>query len=113
MRGGYSPSHPQPLDDAAVLQVLLDDLVDVGVVEVRVPDAFRIDHDARPLLAAIEAAGLVDADLAFAGETELLDAALGVIADLARPLVVAADAAVVALVAAEEDMLCVIGHARF
>ena len=58
-----------------------------------------------PFLAAIEAAGLVDAHLAFAGEAELLDALLGVVAQLAGALVVAADAAAVALVAAEEDVL--------
>src|SRR5438045_7916560 len=113
MRDGCSPSHPQALDHAAVLQVLLDSLIDVGAVEVGVPDRVGIDDDARTLLAAIETARLVDADLAFAREAEFLDALLRVIADLARPLVVAADAATVALVAAEENVLCVIGHTRF
>jgi hypothetical protein len=41
--------------------VLVDDLVDVLLVDVRVPGAFRIHDDARAFLAAIEAAGGVDA----------------------------------------------------
>src|SRR6266850_2045797 len=110
---GCSPSHLQALDHAAVLEVLLDDLVDVGAIDVGVPDRVRVDHDAGAFLAAVEAARLVDADLAFTGEAELLDAALGVVADLAGALVVAADPAAVALVAAEEHVLCVIGHTRF
>ncbi len=101
------------LDHAAVLEVLLDDLVDVGAIDVGVPDRVRIDHDAGAFLATVQAAGLVDADLAFAGEPELLHPALGVVADLGCALVVAADPAAVALVAAEENVLCVIGHARF
>src|SRR5437762_7364572 len=80
--GGCSPSHAQALDDAAVLQVFLDDLVDVSAVDIRVPDRVRINDDARTLLAAVEAAGLVDAELARPGEAEFLHAALSVIAQL-------------------------------
>src|SRR3954469_2437919 len=54
-------SDPQPLDDAPVLHVLLDDLVDIGLVHVGVPDRVGIDHDAGAFLAAVEAARLVDA----------------------------------------------------
>src|SRR5688572_23685928 len=64
-RGGYSPAlHPEALDDAAVLQMLFDDLVDVGLIDVRVPDRIGVDHDAGTFLAAIEAARLIYADLA-------------------------------------------------
>src|SRR5258707_1153257 len=52
--------HPQPLDDTAVLEVLLDDLVDVGLVDVGVPDRVGVDDNARAFLAAVEAARLVD-----------------------------------------------------
>src|SRR5262245_21124744 len=66
----------QSRDDAPVHQVLVDDLVDVGLVDVRVPDLLGVhDHDGA-FVAAIEAARLVDAHLALAAELELLDAAL-------------------------------------
>src|SRR5262245_18961623 len=84
--------HPQAFDDAAVPQVLLDDLVDVGLVDIGVPDRVRVDDDAGTLLAAIEAARLVDAHLAFTGHAERLDAALGVVAHGRGALVVAAGA---------------------
>src|ERR1043165_1598469 len=86
--GARAHLHPQALDHAAVLDVLLDDLVDVGAVDVRVPDAFRVHHDAGTFLATVEAARLVDAHLAFARQAELLDARLGIVADLRRALVV-------------------------
>src|SRR5688572_24761696 len=109
LNGG--PSKAQPFDHAAVLQVLLDDLVDVRAVDVRVPDRVRVDHHARTFLAAVEATRLVDPDLALPGEPELLDALLGVIAQLRRALGGAArTVARLALVAAEEDVLVVIGH---
>src|SRR3954471_2597835 len=82
-------SDPQPLDDAPVLHVLLDDLVDVGLVHVGVPDRVGIDHDAGAFLAAVEAAGLVDAHLALARKPELLHALLGIVAHVRGALVVA------------------------
>src|SRR4051812_24653057 len=103
-------SYPQALHDPAVLEMLLDDLVDVGLVHVGVPDLLRIHHDAGAFLAAVEAAGLVDAHGARARKAELLDALLGVVAQRARALVVAAGLAVLALVAAEEYVLVVVAH---
>src|SRR5712664_4040842 len=91
-------------------EVLLDNLVDVGPVDVGVPDRVGIDHDAGALLAAIETARLVDAHASRPGEAELLDAVLRVVADLRGTLVVAAHTPAVALVAAEENMPSVIGH---
>src|SRR6185503_20873409 len=70
--GWRHASDSKSFDDAAVQEVLLDDFVDVGAVDVGIPDRLRIDHDAGPLLAAIEAARLVDAHLALACETERL-----------------------------------------
>src|SRR5688572_1683285 len=103
-------SDAQALHDAAVLEMLADDLVDVVLIDVGVPDSVGVDHGNRPLLAAIEAARLVDANLAGAGKLEALDAVLGVVAHLLRAAVVAALLAVGALVAAEEDVALVIAH---
>src|SRR5688500_2571715 len=100
--------HPQALDHPSIQHVLIDDLVDVRLVDVRVPDRVGIDHHARPLLAAVEATGLVHAHLAGTRKAERLDAALGVVAHARGALVVAAGAAAVALVAAEEDVSLVV-----
>src|SRR3989449_7415317 len=100
--GGGTHLHAQALDDAAVPQVLLDDLVDVGAVDIGVPDRVRVDHHAGAFLAAIEAPGLVDAHFPGAGKAEFLDALLGVIAHRGGPLVVTAGAPAVALIRSEE-----------
>ena len=52
-------------------EVLLDDLVDVRLVDVGVPDRLGVDDDARAFLAAVEAARLVDADLAGPGRASV------------------------------------------
>src|SRR5207248_5786119 len=52
----------QPLDPAAVLDVDLQDLVDVGGILVAVPHALGIDDHVGPELAAVEAPGGVAAD---------------------------------------------------
>src|SRR5476649_814565 len=52
----------------------IDDFIDVGLVDVGVPSALRIDHDDRPFFAAVEATRLVDADLAWPREAQLLHA---------------------------------------
>ena len=59
----------QALDDLAALQVRVDDLVDVALVDVGVPDALGIDDRDRAAGAAVEAAGLVDAHLAGPGSS--------------------------------------------
>src|ERR1035437_9528500 len=96
-----------------MLPVFLDDLVDVMLVDIGVPDFFRVHHDAGAFLAAVEATRLVDARVAFPGEPEFLHALLGVVAQRTRALVVAADPAALALVAAEENVVGVITHAGF
>src|SRR5689334_14751623 len=90
----------------------VDDLVDVAAIDVGVPDRFGIDDQHRSFLAAIEAARLVDAHLAGTGETQRLDALLGVLLHLERAGVGAALLGSLALVAAEEDVTPVITHGR-
>src|SRR5687768_12218467 len=97
----HQASDAQPLHHAAVLEMLLDDLVDVFLVDVGVPHGFRVDHHHGTQLTAIHASRLIDADLARAVELQRLDAVLGVFTDLARPVVVAALSAGFALIAAE------------
>ena len=52
----------ESLDRLPVNDVRFDDLVDIGVGDVSIPDGLGVDHNRRPVLALIEAAGLVRAD---------------------------------------------------
>jgi len=92
--------------------VLLDDFVDVGLVDVGIPDSLWVDDDHRTFIATVHASGLVDPHLAFSLEAEFADAVLGIGAKFARAAVVAACLAVLALVAAEKYMSFVVAHDR-
>ena len=60
--------------------------VDIGAIDVGIPDPFGIDHDHGTFLAPIETPCLVDADLALACQIEFLDPFLGVVAQPEAPL---------------------------
>ena len=61
-------------------EVLIDDFVDIGMIDVLVPGFFRIDDQHGPILAAVQAACGVDADLSWPANPQLLAALLGVVA---------------------------------
>jgi hypothetical protein len=95
----------EALDGAVVEEVLGDDLVDVFEVDVAVPDGFGIDDDDRAMLALVEAAGLVGADVVL--EAGFLD---GVLEGWLELLTAAGEATwahggFVALVGADEDVV--------
>ena len=101
-----SASNLQALDDAAMPEVFIDDFVEVFFVPVGIPDALWIHHDNRPLLAASQATGGIDANaVAVGGEAKFLDLVLHIIARFLRAVVVAAVAAVFVLIGAEKNML--------
>jgi hypothetical protein len=100
----------QSLDHTAVDQMLLHNLIHVFLIDVGVPDFFGVDHHYRAFVAAVEATGHVDAHFALAGEFQRFDFILGVIAYLARAMVIAAVRTGVALVAAKENMPFKITH---
>jgi len=80
--GTGSVAH-EALDDAALEQVLLDDLGDVLDVDVLVEDAVRVDQGHRATHAGAETAGLHDVDLA--GQVSLLELGAYGLAHLERP----------------------------
>src|SRR5512146_3120646 len=94
----------QALDNTPLLEVDLEDFVDVGLVHIGIPDAVRVHDQQRALVAAVEAAGAVDAAFALAVEVGVLDLLLQVIAHLLPAGRTAALSAVVALVGAEKDV---------
>src|SRR3546814_15576175 len=87
---------------------LFRSLLDGAIV---IPDARRIDDHRRAQLAAVETAGLVDAD---ALQAEFLDARLQIIAQADAALVLAAAALMAGrpLVHAAENMAAEIGRAH-
>src|SRR5687768_10098201 len=103
----------QALDHAPLLQVRVDDLVDIVLVDIGVPDGLGVHHGDRAAGATVEAAGLVDAHAARPGQPQRLDARLAMIERLLRLVLRAAGFAVAALVEAEEDVVLVVAHVAF
>src|SRR3954467_14103774 len=93
--------------------MLFDDLVHVRLVDIGIPGPLGVDDQHGTFFAAIHASGLVDAHLVFARETQLLDAAFCVVAHPLRAVIVAARLAIVALVAAEKDVIAVVAHGQY
>ena len=92
--------------------MLLQDLLQVLAVDVGIPGVLRIDHDHGSFSTTIETTGGVDAHPATPRQTQLLGATLEEIAHRRGPALVAALAAVLALVGAEEDMVTVVRHLK-
>src|SRR4029078_5749733 len=92
--------------------MLLDDLVDIVLVHVGVPDLLGIDHDHRSLLATIQATRLIDAHLALAGELEGLDLRFCIVEHRLCIVVPTTGVAVFALIEAEKYMMLVKSHYR-
>jgi hypothetical protein len=102
----------QPLDDFAADEVLVDDLGDVVDGDVPVPDLLGVDDDADPVLALVEAAGVVRAD--DLTEPSRLQLCLQPIANLGAAAGLAAALGIVGgtLVDADEHVALKARHAR-
>src|SRR3990172_5906435 len=105
------PSDFQAFNDAAVLEMLFDDLVEIPFILEGVPNTFWINHDDRAVVAAIHASGGVDADVVLAaGNIKLLDLVLDIVARLLRAVIAATILAIIALISAEKNMFVVKTH---
>jgi hypothetical protein len=95
----------EALDGTIVEEVFGDDLVDVAGMDVAVPDGFGIDDDDGAVLALVEAAGFVGADVVL--ESGFLDGVLERCFKLFAALGKAAGTCggFVALVGADEDVV--------
>ena len=100
----------QTFNDTAILNVLRNDFVDVGFIDIGVPDLFRVHDQHRTFRAAVETASKIDAHFALAVQIELLDAILGVSAYSFGIVLIAAFFAVVALINAEKYVVLVKAH---
>jgi hypothetical protein len=95
----------EAFNGAAVEEVLLDDFFGVARVGEAVPDGFGVDDQDGPVLALIEATGLVDADAVL--EAGGLDGILEGAAEFLAVFVAAAGAGsrIVALVEANKEVM--------
>ena len=100
----------QSLNDTPVLQVFRENLINIRLVQVGVPDCFRIDHDHGPLCTPIQAAGCIDAHTALTCQAQLLAALLSIIAQCSGTKALATITAIIALVDAEKNMVSVVRH---
>lgn len=102
----------QALHDLATDQVLVDDFINIFLVYIGVPDAFRVHHNYGPFLTAVKTTSLVNPDHALAVHIGLLETFLGIITQLRRTEFGAAPAAIFALVLAEKYVPLVVrvGH---
>jgi hypothetical protein len=94
----------QSIDDHAMLQMRVDDFVDIGFVDVGVPNAFRIDHDHRTRGTAVQTTCPIDPYFAGPGQARRFDLRLAPIKSRLGPLLAAAGLTRLALVKTEEDV---------
>ena len=92
------------------MDVLPDDLVDVFLVDVGIPDFLGINDHHRTFVTAVQTSRHIDTHFARTIEREFLDFGFGVIAYFGGAMVVAAAFAVLALIAAEENVMAIVTH---
>jgi hypothetical protein len=85
-------------------KVRLNNLVDISLVHVGVPNGFRVDHRNRPTRASIKTARLVDAYAAGAVQACRLHSGLAVIKGLLRTMLSAASLISLALIETKENV---------
>jgi hypothetical protein len=94
-------------------QVAVDDFVEVLRIYVGIPDGLRVDDRDRTQRTPVETAGVVDPDLARAGDAQRLAAPFHIVAGLLGTALIAALTAVVSLVGTEKYVAGKITHTSF
>jgi len=90
--------------------VLIDDLVQILLIKVGIPDGLRVHDQHRTFFTTVQATGRIDADTARTGNTEFLAALLDIIAHGPGIKTLAACTAIRALVSTKKDVVSIIGH---
>jgi hypothetical protein len=89
-------------------QMFLDDLVDIFLINIAIPNTFRIHDDDGSFCAPVKAAGLIHTHPARAVEPLFLDTVLGIPTQPFR-VVMSTTVLVFALIHAKEQMVAIIG----
>ena len=91
--------------NAAVLNVFGNNFIDIVGIDIGVPNIVRVDHHHRAFIAAIQAARRIHAHLARPVQLQRFDPIFRVAAHALGIVLIAKRAAIVALVAAEKNMV--------
>lgn len=90
--------------------MLLNNLVDVGLIKELVPDPLGVDHRNWALVTLVEAARPVDSDLAWTIEPKGLNPLLGIGLQAGAPTVVTTVGTAFSLVNAEKHVVLIDSH---
>lgn len=100
----------QTLNRTVVNQVFFNDLVNVVLIDIPVPDAFRVDHQNRTLVATVQTARAIDTDRSTAVFFQGFNFFFCVRLDLSRPAAATADGTFVTFVDTEKYVFLKIRH---
>ena len=87
----------------------IDDVVNVVLIDIGVPDTFRLDDQHRTFFAAIQTAGLINTYFTVAIHVQCFEAFLCVFLNAGRAAIMTARPSVLTLVEADEHMILVVG----
>ena len=87
----------------------VDNLVDVFLINIRVPGTLRVNHHHWPFLAAVQATGVIDPHLALTRQTKPFYAGLGIIAHGLGIVVGTTWPAILAQVGAKKYVVFIVG----
>ena len=102
-------SDPQTLNYLPFFQVLKNDLIQIRLILIGIPDTIGIDHRNRPLITTVEATGPVHAHPALPGNPQFFGLFLGIRAQLISTVLLTA-IPVLTLIHAHKKMTLVIRH---
>jgi hypothetical protein len=80
---------PKTLHNLAIFDVAIDNFIDIFLINIGVPDTFRINYTNRSLLATIKATGLINPDFTLTGHTQRLYPVLCIISQIYRSTLIA------------------------
>ena len=106
-----NPLYSQALHNPPVLQMLFNNLIDIFLIYIGIPDRFRVNSDHRAIRTAVQTASSINPYPALAGETQLPATLLGIIAQPLRTKALTTFTAISPQICTKKDMVLVIGHA--
>ena len=100
----------QTLDYASVDEMFIDDFIEIILVDIGVPDPFRIHDDSRPQFTTTETPGDIDTHATFAVDAEFLGAFFDIVAHRARIKIRATTLTGFTLIGTEKSVITINTH---
>lgn len=103
--------YKQPLNRFSFEQMLVNNLINILLIHVGVPDIVRIDNDHRPLFTAVETSCRINSNRAFfSSYPQFFTTFFSVVTHFLRIKILATLTAVLPLISAEKHMMAIIRH---